>query len=263
MKRFITLILFFIVCVSAGAQQFNNEWIKHAQTYYKFKVGATGLYRIPKSALDNAGIGNVDVRFFELWRNGKKTLIYPSVPSGPLPSDGFIEFWGEKNDGGPDKELYRNPTYQHSDKLSFFTDTAVYFLSVNTNQSGAFYTARTNDLSGPLPSAEPYFMHKAATYFNAKMNFGFAAVVGQYVYSSSFDKGEFWSSANITPATPLSVNNTNLQVYAGGPDATLRFGVMGDALNSRRIKVSVNNNEVIDTAVDYFNEVLTTVPVPL
>lgn len=263
MKRFITLILFFIVCVSAGAQQFNNEWIKHAQTYYKFKVGATGLYRIPKSALDNAGIGNVDVRFFELWRNGKKTLIYPSVPSGPLPSDGFIEFWGEKNDGGPDKELYRNPTYQHSDKLSFFTDTAVYFLSVNTNQSGAFYTARTNDLSGPLPSAEPYFMHKAATYFNAKMNFGFAAVVGQYVYSSSFDKGEFWSSANITPAAPLSVNNTNLQVYAGGPDATLRFGVMGDALNSRRIKVSVNNNEVIDTAVDYFNEVLTTVPVPL
>lgn len=263
MRRFITLILFFIVCLSAGAQQYNNEWIRHAQTYYKFKVGSTGLYRIPKSVLDNEGIGNVDVRFLELWRNGKKVLIYPSVASGSLPANGFIEFWAERNDGGPDKDLYRDPAYQHSDKLSLFSDTAVYFLSVNTDQSGSFYTDRANDLSGPLPAAQPYFMHKAATYFNAKMNLGFAAVIGGYVYSSSFDKGEFWSTANITPAAPLTVNNTNLQVYAGGPDATLSVGLMGDALNSRRMKVLLNSNQVIDTALDFFNEAVITVPIPI
>ena len=63
MRKFFTLLLL-IASVPMFAQQYNNEWIKHSQTYYKFKVGSTGLYRIPKSVLDNAGIGGTSVEFF-------------------------------------------------------------------------------------------------------------------------------------------------------------------------------------------------------
>ena len=98
MKRFFTLLL--LLCGLNGfAQQYNNEWIRYDQTYYKFQIGTAGLYRIPKSVLDAAGIGNTPVEFFELWSNGKMVPFYPSVPTGVLPANGYLEFWGEGNDG--------------------------------------------------------------------------------------------------------------------------------------------------------------------
>jgi hypothetical protein len=106
-------------------------------------------------------------------------------------------------------------------------------------------------------------MDKSAKYFNNKINAGFAAVVGEYVYSSSYDKGEFWSSLPVTPGAPLVTTQTGLNVYNAGPNATLKYGTMGDALNQRSVKVSVNGNLLQDTVMDYFNDVVASVQVPL
>lgn len=262
MKRIFTLLLL-IIAGTAAAQQYNNEWIKYPQTYYKFRISSKGLYRIPKSALTTAGIGNAGAEFFELWRNGVKVPIYTSSSSGPLAANGFIEFWGEPNDGKPDKALYRNPTYQHTTELSLLCDTAVYFLSVNTDQSGFRFNDISNNVSGNALPAEPYFMYRQGTYFANKINLGFAAVVGEYVYSSAYDRGEFWSSNPIRPGTPLTTAVTGMPVYTSGPDATLKFGVMGDALNPRSVKVSVNGNLLEDSVMDYFMDVHTTLPLPV
>jgi hypothetical protein len=88
-------------------------------------------------------------------------------------------------------------------------------------------------------------------------------VVGEYVYSSSYDKGEFWSSLPVTPGAPLVTTQTGLNVYNAGPNATLKYGTMGDALNQRSVKVSVNGNLLQDTVMDYFNDVVASVQVPL
>lgn len=261
MKRIITLLLFLTSLSVTG--QYNNEWIRNAQTYYKFKIVNNGLYRIPKTALDAVGIGNTSVEYFELWKNGKQVPIYTSTASGPLPSSGYIEFWGEGNDGKPDKALYRDPAYQHSTARSLFEDTAIYFLSINTNQSGFIYFDPGNNVAGNTLPVEPYFMHKAVTNYSIALNKGFAAVVGEYVYSSSFDKGEFWSSDYARPGQPVQTSLTNLQVYTSGPAASLRFGAMGDALNPRSVKVSVNGTAIRDTVMDYFNDVLSSTTVPL
>ncbi len=256
--------LFLLTALSSAFSQYNNEWIDHSRTYYKFKVGADGLYQISQTLLAQAGLGNADVRNLELWRNGKKVPIQPSVADGTLPSGGYIEFWGEKNDGAPDQILYRNPAYQHTAANSLFTDTAIYFLSVNTDQSGLFYNDPGNNVATSPLSVEPYFMHKAATYYkNGGVNPGFAVVVGEYVYSSSFDKGEFWASAVIRPTNPLTTTHSNLKVYAGGPDASLSFGAMGNALNERHVQVSVNSTLLKDTIMDLFTDIHTSVPVPL
>lgn len=252
-----------ISCVVTFAQPFNNEWIRYSQTYYKFKIVNPGLYRIPKSTLDAAGIGGMNVQNFELWRNGIAVPIYTSVASGPLPAGGYIEFWGEGNDGKADLPLYRNPAYQHTDSRSLITDTAVYFLSVNTSATGFFYNDPGNDVASNALPPEPYFINKAASYFRNKINNGFAAVVGEYVYSASYDKGEFWSSDAIQPAAPLSVALNGLNVYGAGPNATLSFGAMGDALNLRRIRLSVNGTQLVDSAMDFFNDIHMSASVPL
>lgn len=261
MRKIFTLLLL-LAGFTVTAQQYNNEWINFNQTYYKFKVGKTGVFRIPKSTLDAVGIGNTQVEFFELWRNGQRVPFYSSVASGTLPGDGYLEFWGLLNDGKPDKAMYRDPAFQHTDYNSLITDTASYFLSINTIQTGFRYVTVTNNVAGNVLPAEPYFMYTTGSYPKIRVNLGFAAVVGEYVYSSSYDKGEFTSSGDITPAAPLSLSSTNFFPYTTGPDATLRFGAVGNALNPRTVKVRVNGTDVKDTLMDYFNDVNTSVTLP-
>lgn len=259
MRKFFTF-LFLIASFPLYAQQYNNEWIKYNQTYYKFNVGSAGIYRIPKSVLDSAGIGNTSVQFLELWRNGNLVPIYPSVPSGPLPANGYIEFWGEPNDGVPDIPLYRDSAYQHSKAVSLLTDIAAYFLSVNTNQSGTLYVDVPNNVASNILPAETYFMHTAEVHFRSRLNPGFAAVVGEYVYSSAYDKGEFWSSVEIRPGAPLSNSVANLSVNNTVPGSTLKIGAAGNALNTRGVQFNINGTSVGNFVMDYFNDLHTSIP---
>ena len=50
----------------AKAQVYNNEWVDYSKTYYKFKVGATGLYRISQSVLSSSGLGATPAEYFQL-----------------------------------------------------------------------------------------------------------------------------------------------------------------------------------------------------
>src|ERR1700722_934288 len=98
MKKLYTFLLLLFV-LGLAAQPYGNEWINFSNTYYKFKVGVTGLYRIPQSVLAGAGLGNVPVQNFQLFRNGQEVPIYTSAASGTLGGSDYIEFWGQANDG--------------------------------------------------------------------------------------------------------------------------------------------------------------------
>src|SRR5215210_1921654 len=93
---------------TSKAQVYNNEWIRYSQTYYKFQLGKTGLYRITQPVLVSTGLGGIPAEQFQLWRNGIQVPIHTTVSSGIFNSSDYIEFWGEMNDGKPDRDLYRN-----------------------------------------------------------------------------------------------------------------------------------------------------------
>src|SRR5687767_2972837 len=163
MKRI--LLLFFISCgLIAYSQPYNNEWIDYSKTYYKFKVGSTGLYRISQASLASIGLGATAAEHFQLWRNGNQVPLYTSVATGTLGSGDYIEFWGEKNDGKPDKELYKHPGFQMSDKFSLQTDTAAFFLTVNTAGINLRLVNTLNNIAGNVLSPEPYFMYLEGFY---------------------------------------------------------------------------------------------------
>ena len=262
MKTFFTGFLL-LITMGLAAQSYNNEWIDFSKTYFKFKVGSDGLYRIPQSVLASAGLGAVPVQNFQLYRNGQEVPVYTSVSSGTLGSSDYIEFWGRMNDGGPDQVLYRSPTYQHTKHWSLETDTAVYFLTVNNTGATFHFNNTTNDTTGTPLTVEPYFMHKQGTYFKVNINPGFAQIVGEYIYSSSYDLGEFWSTDYIYPGGPVSDAQNNLAIYSGGPDATMSFGAMGCADYNRTMRVTLNGSVMIDTAVVSFNDMNVTKPVPI
>ncbi|HZG23435.1 MAG TPA: C25 family cysteine peptidase [Chitinophagaceae bacterium] len=260
MRKLFTLILGLMV-LAAGAQTYNNEWIDFSKVYYKFKVADSGLYRISKETLNAAGLGNTPAEQFKLFRNGAEVAIYTTVLTGVLPASGFIEFPGVPNDGKPDQPLYRNSRFQHTDRISLQTDTAVYFLTAVPGNNLRMIETPNNVTNNNMP-AEPYFMHTAGRYFKEIINPGYAAVIGEYVYSSSYDQGEFWSTQDISPGNPRVLVENNLAVFAGGPAATIRFGVTGNAQNVRSARVSVNGMLVRETAITYFNDSVVQAGVP-
>src|SRR3569833_3011103 len=264
MKTFFTVFLL-LVTLGLSAQSYNNEWIDFSKTYYKFKVPSTGVYRITRAVLAsvNTGLENTPVQQFQLFRNGQEVPIYTSVASGPLGATDYIEFWGRMNDGAPDQALYRSPTYQHTQKWSLETDTATYFLTVNTTSTPFHYTNAVNDTTGTLLTVEPYFMHKQGTYFHSSINPGFAQLVGEYIYSSSYDLGEFWASGLIGAGSSLTDNQNNLYPNTAGPDAAVSFGMMGCADYSRNVRFLLNGSVLIATPMSSFYDVNSTKPVPI
>lgn len=264
MRKNLLLLLLTFSIASAWSQPYNNEWIDYSKTYYKFKVPSTGLYRIPQSTLQSAGLGSAPAQQFQLFRNGVQVPIYTSIASGVFSGSDYIEFWGKMNDGKPDLELYPTPAYQLSDKWSFATDTATYFLTVNTNTAANLrYTATTNPGTNGLP-VEPYFMHTEGQHFRDQINPGFAAVVGENLHSSTYDKGEGWSSNDIYAMQAVSTTIFNLYPATSAPvDATYTIGASGNALFDRVINARINGTDVMNQVMSYFDYYKGSVSVPL
>ena len=188
MKKFL-LPLLLLTGLWAKSQTYNNEWINYSRTYYKFKIAVTGLYRINQPLLASIGLGSTPAEQFQLWRNGQQIPVYTSVQTGPMSATDYIEFWGEMNDGKPDLDLYKLPDYQLNEKWSLESDTAIFFLTVNPTANHLRLLQTNNNLPSAIP-VEPYFMHTAGKYYRDKFNLGYAAIVGDPIYSSVYDQGE-------------------------------------------------------------------------
>ncbi len=236
-KIFLSLVI--VLIATSAFSQLNNSWIDYSKTYYKFKLANDTLCRISQPTLAAAGLSSTQAQHFQLWRNGKEVRLYTSVATGLLGASDYIEFWGQMNDGIPDKELYRNADYQLGEKYSLETDTAVYFLTVNTTSANLRYTQSPNIITGNTLPAEAYFMRKIEQNYNNLINGGYAAVIGEYVYSSAYDMGEGWSSNGVAPGSPLSKVFTNINKYTAGPpnSVTVTIAASGNALNARDLIV--------------------------
>lgn len=254
MKKLLT-IFFLFYTMTALAQSFNNEWIDYSKTYYKFKVGSSGLYRIPQSALASINLGNTDVSSFQLWRNGEEVAIYTSSQTGVLAAGGYIEFWGEANDGKADQVLYRNPLDQINNSKSLFTDTAAYFLTVNAAGNNKRLVPTANSIPAGAV-AEPYFMHTAGINLNETIHLGpYGGAVSEAAISASFEGGEGWTSNEITENQTRNLTQTNLFPFtgSGAPQLQVNMHVVGNSPNSRTVQVKLNNVEVWNTVLNGFS----------
>ncbi len=255
MRKIIIALL--LITATASQAQLNNGWIDYNKTYYKFKLGKTGLYRINQSLLSSLGLNNTPAEYFQLWRNGEQVRLYTSVPSGPFGNNDYIEFWGKMNDGVPDKELYMKPNYQMCDSFSLHTDTASYFLTVNPYPGNLRYSNTNNDVAGNVLPPDPYFFRTVAQPYKNQYNRGYAVFVGEFVYSSSYDMGEGWTSFDAAPCCDLYKQFDNLNVYTAGPADGVSFYIsaFGNALNTRNLRVKFFNNVVINSPMNFFDTI--------
>lgn len=264
--RFVsTLVLaIFYLLGPLRAQPFQNEWIKYGLTYYKFKVGQDGLYRIDQPTLSRIGLSQVPVTQFSLWKNGVEVPLYTTAQTGILPADGYLEFWGEANDGSADQFLYNNPDHQLNGRWSLFTDSATYFLTVDPSVVHPRLQPTINSIpSGATPL--PYFIHTHEISFRERINEGFAAVVGSYIYSSAFDPGEGWTSGDVYAGQIRSLEFRSLFPVLSGniPVPKLKLNIAGNAPNNRNVLVKVNSLELRNQLLQQFSTARWEMDVPL
>ncbi len=259
MKKLL-LLSFIFISVAGFSQPYTNSWIDYNKTYYKFYVGQDGVYRIPQSVLNGISLGNTPAEQFQLWRNGQEIPLYTTTPTGPLGASGYLEFWGVMNDGKADTKLYRDPDYQLSDHYSLQTDTSSYFLTVNPSGSNLRFTNALNNVAGNTLPPEPYFMNTRGNYYQNQINVGYGLPLGSYVYSSSYDIGEGWTTNDIFPGYGLSAGFDSLNIYPGGPNVTFKFGTSGNALNGRNIRIKFFNTVIDDEPMPYFTYIKKTIP---
>mgnify|MGYP006879025510 FL=1 len=140
MKRSIPVLIFLFSSLVMKAQTYGHEWINHDQTYLRFYLTANSLYRIDQETLDAAvtasgfSLASIDPRNFQLFYMGEEQYIHVEGESdGVFDATDFIEFYGQRNDGVFDAQLYNNPDDQVHQYSSLFTDTAAYYLTWNSS----------------------------------------------------------------------------------------------------------------------------------
>ena len=265
MKKILIAVLLLIAFKAKS--QLNNSWIDYNKTYYKFLLDKDQLYRIPQSTLAAAGLGAVNADYFQLWRNGEQVRLYTSVSNAPLGTSDYIEFWGEMNDGKPDKALYQKADFQLNERFSLETDTVAYFITVNP-AGGNLRLLQSINSAPSLATPDPYFMRSIDSFYRRVLNRGFANQVGEYVYSSVYDAGEGWTSGDVSPCCGLFQLFSDLNVYKAGPPNSLsvRAYAAGNAPNVRNFKIMFYSNNIDSVAMPYFDYVkmnLTNLPISL
>ena len=127
--------LWISICVSHTARgQFSSNWINFSQTYYKVPVAKTGIYHLNYTDLQNAGIpiNSIDPRRINVFHRGVEQAIFVQGQADAHfdPTD-YLEFYGQRNDGTLDTDIYQSPNLQPHPYYNLFTDTTAYFLTWN------------------------------------------------------------------------------------------------------------------------------------
>ncbi|HEX8329870.1 MAG TPA: C25 family cysteine peptidase [Hymenobacter sp.] len=113
----------------AQSGPFGNEWIVPSQQYYKVKVTQTGIHRLDYQYLIQAGLTNIDPSRLQFWRRGREVAVYQGGGRTVFDANTYFEFYGQRNDGALDGDIYKTASAQPHQLYSHYTDTAAYFLT--------------------------------------------------------------------------------------------------------------------------------------
>lgn len=270
-RNYITIALLFMM-VQCWAQPYGNGWIAFntaqpysVQPYWKIKVWQDGLYRIKVAdlALGQFPVLGTDPRNIQLFFAGAEQCIYINGEmDGTLDPSDYIEFYGKKNTGWFDSLLYQLPTDQGHDAVSFFSDTATYYLTIktgSTNNRRMLFEAPSN-INAYTP--EPFFTRKVSYTPSFSYMRGFQDFYGLSL--SAYTKGEgfagpvFTNTSNPNFATLLNTPNA----VTGNTPMRIKMRIKGANLRDHFLNVTLNNTPVFNTAFVQYDVVDTNIVLP-
>ncbi len=249
LKRLLVSVIAALCFSGAFAQSgpYGNEWIDYNKTYLKFKVARPGMYRISRATLTAAGVpASVLGSNFMLFRDGKEQPLYLSADN--MTATDYIEFWGRGGDGMLDGELYGNTSIQANERMSLFTDTAVYFLCYDAAGNHLRFQQAANNIPGGTLSSEPYVLNTVG--FNPRNAFlqgpTHSHNPADELVSAQFETGEGFVDAVGSVNQPVATTLAAPNLVSGYPGSLYATVLTRSYIDQHRIRLLLNNTQLGD-----------------
>ncbi|WP_421875871.1 C25 family cysteine peptidase [Marinoscillum sp.] len=241
--RLLSLVVFGLMALSAVSQSYGSEWIDAEKAYYKIQVAEDGLYRVTATQLVNAGVpvGSIARSRYQLFHHGKEVAIRVHDDNGDGRLDSF-EFYGERNDGQLDTELYVAPAAQPHDRYSLFSDTSSYFLTwhLSSLQGKRMAVSSIDDPQGNPPST--YHISESMRLQTGSYSSGRRYGSSYDIQSAVYDYGEGWTGANISKNSSQNFSFTLENYDNTAPKPRLEIILHGISNFSHVTNISVGSS---------------------
>ncbi len=242
--RFLKVLLVLCLGGFTVSAQYGNEWIQFNQFYYKIGVARDGVHRITYTDLLQAGfpVSAVDPRRLQLFHRGIEQSIFIAGQEDAVfnPED-YIEFYGKRNNGESDTELYRPASAQPHTYYNLFNDTTWYFLTYNLLQPGKRINRTWEVNVSGLPAETSHqgeILHVLYDQYATGKAYGPAP--NNFIQQTFFDTGEGWTGILLRQNEQVDyvLENINRTVPADGTPQ-LEVQVVGRAEVFNRVEIYV------------------------
>ncbi len=239
------------VCVSfasaAYGQRFGNEWINYSQTYFKVSVAQDGIYKLDYNTLLQAGfpVNSVDPRRVQLFFRGKEQAItLQGQQDARFDAQDYIVFYGQRNDGAGETNLYITPEAQPHPYYNLYSDTASYFLTWRLDGTNGKRMASfaENNVSG-LP-AEAYHLEEKLLLLTSDYALGRQYPIGSSLnnHLSDFDYAEGWTGPRIQQGSSVDYTLSADKQYVAGPKPQLEILLTGRNNQQHKVAVQIGSS---------------------
>lgn len=260
------LILLLSFSLTSNGQRLGNEWINYDWDYYKIKTGTDEFHRISYQSLLNAiqaddpngSLDGVIPENIKLYHRGEEVAIdLIGMEDGRFDPSDHIEFYGRRNDGEQDKDLFYREQDQIHSYYNLFSDTTAFFLTLGGTTAGKRMVTMDVGSSGlPLVTT-----HREQILSVQTSNFSF----GQYwpignitgeAKRSLYDRGQMFTSREIMNNEYGLANNLNVADFPidnivledesfGKPELTVQLVGLNNTLHRSSIFIGANSVSLI------------------
>lgn len=250
MRAFITFIGSILMSVFiVSGQDYGVEWIDFDRDYIKLQTVEEGIYRVSYGDLADFLPASADPRSFKLWRRGEEQAITVTGASdGSFDAGDYIEFYGQKNNGELERELYKPSSAQPHPHYSVYSDSAAYFLSWG-GVSGQRISTHNPGSSGAV--APELISGHQMKVLHDQYSMGDESI--EYVFKSHGDVGEGWCGRATRKGDSHEIFLENLDGHAQSDHYTLEVLVIGRNGSEHDVELRIGENNTITHDVPSFN----------
>lgn len=196
-KRIILFTLFGLaLMLHASMGQEGNGWINYDQPYVKVKTGSDNIFRIDYNALTGVGfpVDKLEVDKLQMFHRGQEVALHvEDGGDGSFDPGDFVNFYGRRNDGVSDVELFVQPREQIHQYYNLFSDTTAFFLTINQNASGRRMALSDESQTGLTPKIS--HDQEVLNVYTSEFSFGQYYPEGNpngEVKKSKYDRGQMF-----------------------------------------------------------------------
>jgi Peptidase family C25 len=275
-KLYKIFILYFALSIPiAVVSQQSNSWIQYNQSYYKFPIYNSGIYKIDYTILSNAGIpiNTINPKNIHLFLLGKEIPIFiDGEADNVFNSNDYIEFYASNTSTTIDEKLYRfkNGETILNPYVNLVSDTVHVFFTWNNN-NGVRYGLVKDTVSSTANKLQTVTLESIVTryqgYHKGRLNYNEFASAD---YNSKEGKGgvEIFAKDN-TPtdiayfSIPHTTNNGNIKYTVKLAGVNGKFGS-----NNHKVKLYYKDSlnqfiKIKDTTFSNFDVIETSFELPI